>query len=534
MGKIYTYTLKVTSDGKTITKDIKVRHGVKNVFDLRPEFAGKVVEQPGKKLTAAEAHKIGVEAYVYAYPLVTMEMTRRVMTNVTAPDGKLAPMGQFANLRTYPSPDDKEVTAPNADTLYSLAWLDLKKEPYIFSIPDANGRYFLMPMLDGWTDVFQVPGTRTTGAKAQKYAISGPGWKGKLPDGVTHYKSPTNLVWILGRTYCTGTPEDYKKVHEFQDKLALTPLSAYGKPYTPPKGKVNPKIDMETPVRDQVNRLSAAEFFTLFAKLLKNNPPGRADGPIVAKLAQIGIVPGQDFDFAELDPEVAKGLKGAPKAGLARIMAHGAKAGTEVNGWTFSLKTGLYGFDYLQRAFITAVGLGANRPQDAVYPLAEVDAAGKPLSGANRYVLRFAKGQTPPAKAFWSLTMYDGSFFFVPNELNRYTLSSRSKFHYNKDGSVDLYIQKDSPGEDKEANWLPAPPGKFVLMLRLYWPQQDVLNGKWSPPAAKKIDAKAIDKKKPKKDDDDILQHQPTATERAAIQRAAAARETSITKEYQP
>src|SRR5262249_32346217 len=226
-GKSYTYSLKVTSKGKSVTRDIKIRHGAKNVFDLRPEFQAEVT--PAKKLSAAEAHKIGVEVYIYGYPLVTMEMTRRVMTNVAEPNGKLAPMGQFANLRSYPSPADKEVTAPNADTLYSLAWLDLRKEPYIFSIPDADGRYFLMPMLDGWTDVFQVPGTRTTGTKAQKYAITGPGWKEvKLPEGVTQYQSPTNLVWILGRTYCTGTLEDYKKVHEFQDKLSLVPLSQYG------------------------------------------------------------------------------------------------------------------------------------------------------------------------------------------------------------------------------------------------------------------------------------------------------------------
>jgi uncharacterized protein (TIGR03000 family) len=483
VGMTYTYTLKVTSRGKTVTKDIKVRHGGKNTFDFLPDFPTDKVSS--KKLSAVEAHKIGVEAYIYGYPLVTMEMTRRVMTNVAKPNNKLAPMGQFANLRTYPSPADKSVTAPNADTLYSLAWLDLKTEPYIFSIPDAAGRYFLMPMLDGWTDVFQVPGTRTTGGKAQKYALTGPGWKGKLPEGVTHHPSPTNLVWILGRTYCTGTPEDYKKVYEFQDKLSLVPLSAYGKPYSPPPGKVDPDIDMKTPVRDQVNRLDAAAFFTIFAKLLKDNPPGNADGPMVASLAKIGIFPGKDFDFATLDPDVAKGLAGVPKAALARIVAYFEKSGTEINGWDFSLKTGLYGYDYLQRAFIAAIGLGANRPQDAVYPVSEVDAAGKPYSGANKYVLHFAKGQLPPVKAFWSLTMYDASYFFVPNELNRYTLSSRSKFNYNKDGSVDLYIQKDSRGKDKDANWLPAPAGKFILMLRLYWPERAVLDGKWAPPAVK-------------------------------------------------
>src|SRR5262245_35271329 len=170
-----------------------------------------------------EAVAIATEAYIYGYPLVTMEMTRRVMTNAAEPKDNHAPMGQFYLKRTYPDASFRDVTAPNADTLYSVAWLDLSKEPYIFSLPDQKDRYYLMPMLDGWTNVFQVPGTRTTGDKAQKYAITGPGWKGKLPEGVKQLKSPTNMVWILGRTYCTGTPEDYKACHAVMDKYDLRP-----------------------------------------------------------------------------------------------------------------------------------------------------------------------------------------------------------------------------------------------------------------------------------------------------------------------
>ncbi len=438
------------------------------------------------KLTEDEAAQIGTEAYIYGYPLVTMEMTRRVLTNAAAPDGKLAPIGQFARLRSYPTPADKEVTAPNADTLYTLAWLDVSKEPWVLSIPDARDRYYLMPMLSGWTDVFQVPGKRTTGTKAQTYAITGPGWKGTLPGGVKEYKSPTSMVWILGRIYCTGTPEDYKAVHALQDEFKLVPLSSYGKPYTPPPGTVDPSIDMKTPVREQVNRMSAGEYFKLLAALMKDNPPAKADAPMVANMAKLGIVPGQAFDISKLDPAVQKGLQGVPKASIEKIMAHFKTAGKDINGWLFSTRTGLYGADYLQRALITAIGLGANRPQDAVYPTSEVDAEGKPYDGANKYVMHFAKGQVPPVRGFWSLTMYDGEYFFVPNPLNRYTLSSRSKFNYNKDGSLDLYIQRDSPGKDKEANWLPAPAGKFILMLRLYWPRErppSIIDGTWKPPA---------------------------------------------------
>jgi len=265
---------------------------------------------PAIGVSEREALAIGTDAYIYGYPLVTMEMTRRVMTNVTTAGDKYAPMGQFALMREYPTAADRDVTAPNADTLYSLAWLDLSREPYIFSIPDAHGRYYLMPMLDAWTTVFQVPGTRTTGTQAQRYAITGPGWKGTLPAGVTEYKSDTNLVWIIGRIYCDGTPEDYKKVHAFQDGLSLVPLSAYGKPYTPPRGHVDPSIDMQTAVRDQVDALDAEAYFKLMAHLMKNNPPTAADAPFVAKMSRIGIVPGQDFDIARL---LSRDCRSAPK-----------------------------------------------------------------------------------------------------------------------------------------------------------------------------------------------------------------------------
>jgi hypothetical protein len=216
---------------------------------------------------------------------------------------------------------------------------------------------------------------------------------------------------------------------------------------------------------------------------MKDNPPVAADVPMVAKMAKIGIVPGKDFDVSRLDPAAAKGLQGMPKLGQENIMGHFKKAGAEVNGWTFSVKTGIYGAHYLQRAFVTAIGLGANRPQDAVYPTSEVDGGGRPYDGSNKYVMHFPKGQTPPVNGFWSLTMYDAGYFFVPNPLNRYTLSSRFKFNDNQDGSLTFYIQKDSPGKDKESNWLPAPAGKFILMLRLYWPKESVIDGVWKPPA---------------------------------------------------
>jgi len=440
-----------------------------------------------------EARDTAIDAYIYAYPLVTMELTRRVMTNVEQPTATEAPMGQFLRVRTYPPVDDHAVTAPNADTLYTVAWLDVSKEPWIVSIPDMRGRFFLFPMLDGWTNVFEDPGKRTTGTGPQKYAITGPGWSGTLPAGVVEYKSPTGIVWVLGRIYCTGTLEDYRAVHALQDKVSAVPLSAYGKPYTAAPGVVDPAIDKKASVRDQVDALDGAAYFKLFAQLLKTNPPAAEDAPMVAKLATIGIVPGQDFDAAKLEPAVARGLASSPKPAQGKIMEwlkEGIVAGDFKleHGWLFTTKTGLYGTGYRQRALITAIGLGANRPQDAVYPTSEGPDALKKYSGERKYVVRFEKGELPPVKGFWSLTMYDASYFFVPNALNRYTLSQRNKLKTNPDGSVDLYIQHDSPGKDKETNWLPAPAGPFILMMRLYWPTEtppSLLDGTWKIPEVK-------------------------------------------------
>ena len=453
---------------------------------------GKQPEGGAKPPALQEAVSIATDAYIYGYPLVTMDMTRKQMTNVATAGPEHAPMGQLLKLRTYPSVDNHAVTAPNADTLYTITWLDVSKEPWVFSIPDMGDRYYLMPMLSGWTDVFQVPGKRTTGDKAQKYAITGPGWMGTLPQGVTEYKSPTGIVWILGRIYCTGTPEDYKAVHALQDKFSLVPLSYYGKPYTPLPAEVDANFDMKTAVRDQVDGMDTYTYFNYLARLMKTNPPADADAPLVARMAKIGLIPGKDFDPSKLDLLDKEAIKAVPKLSVAKIMEYFKKAGKPLNGWIFTTKTGIYGTDYLQRALITAVGLGANRPQDAVYPTSEEDADGKKYDGAaHKYVIHFDKGQMPPANAFWSITMYDAKYFFVPNAINRYTVSSRSKFVPNADGSVDVYVQADSPGKAKEANWLPAPKAQFILMLRLYWPKEtppSIIDGSWAPPPVKQVD----------------------------------------------
>ena len=437
-----------------------------------------------------EDFKIASDAYVYGYPLVTMELTRRVITNVVAPAGTRAPMGQIIKLRAYPDASFRDVTAPNADTLYTTAFFDVGNEPWVLSVPDMNDRYFLLPMLSGWTDVFEVPGKRTTGTKAQTYLVSGPGWIGTVPDGMKQLKSPTSIVWLLGRIYCTGTPADYAAVHALQDQFKLYPLSAHGKAWTPPAGKIDPAVDMKTAVREQVNKLTATEYFTLLAELLKRNPPSPKDAPALKRFERIGLVPAKSFDSKAIDARWEKRL---PSLSYDRIMLHFKFSNgdvTQVNGWGFTTKTGLYGTNYIQRALVTAIGLGANRPQDAVYPTSLKPSTLVSYNGANKYVMRFAKGQLPPVQGFWSLTMYDEDYFFVANPINRYSMSVRTNPKLEKDGSLIIYIQNESPGADKEANWLPAPKGKFLLMMRLYWPSEtkpSIIDGSWVIPPVTKV-----------------------------------------------
>ena len=440
-----------------------------------------------------EMFGLATDAYIYAYPLVTMEMTRKVITNVAEPKGTRAPMGHLIKLRQYPDAKFRDVTAPNADTLYTTAFFDVGSEPWVVSLPDLKDRYALFPMLDGWTTVFDVPGKRTTGTGPQTFVVTGPGWEGPIPQGMVQYKSPTSIVWLLGRIYCSGTPEDYAQVHRLQDEVKLCPLSAWGKDWTPPAGKVDPSIDMKKSVRDQVNSMDAIEYFTLFAELLKKNPPSAMDAPMVEKLASIGIVPGQDFDKSKLNPALAKRI---PEAGFGQIMAHFKSSDgdiQDIDGWAFTTKTGIYGTNYLQRALITAIGLGANRPQDAIYPTSQLSDTGaikRAYNGSEKYVLTFRKGLTPPVSGFWSLTMYDAAYFFVDNPLNRYSLSARQPLKAKPDGSIDLLIQHESPGPDLESNWLPAPKGKFILMMRLYWPNESdpsIINGSWTMPPVRRV-----------------------------------------------
>ena len=446
----------------------------------------KAAESEAKEKAALAA---GVEAVVYGLPLVIMDITREKTTNVARPEGFAAPVNQFVNVRAFPDASFKDVVRANVDTLYSSAFLDLSAEPIVLSVPDTKGRYYLMPMLDAWTNIFASPGKRTTGTKAGHFAVTGPDWKGTLPKGVTELKSPTNMVWIIGRTQTNG-PKDYPAVHAIQDGYKLVPLSSFGKPYKAPQGKVDPNVDMKTPPVDQLRKLTTEQYFTRMAALLKSNPPPASEAPLLEKLKAIGIVPGEKFDASKLDPAVARGLEKSVAVAMEKLDAASKETGAPVNGWRVPpMVLGNFGTDYGARAVVALVGLGANLPQDAVYPSAFVDGDGKPLDGANKYVIHFDKGATPPVNAFWSVTMYDADSFFVANPINRYAISSWMPLRKNADGSIDIYVQRESPGKDRESNWLPAADKAFNVTLRMYWPTDkapSIIDGTWKPPAVKR------------------------------------------------
>jgi hypothetical protein len=429
------------------------------------------------------ARAIAAEAFVFGYPLMLMDATRAVMTHVARPAGMKAPVNQICHLRAFPDASFTDVVSPNADTLYSLSWLDLAAEPMVLRHADAGDRFFLLPLYSGWTDVIASPGTRTTGGDAAAFAITGPGWSGTLPEGASEIRSPTEMVWLIGRTQTNGKA-DYEAVHRFQDGITMTPLSAWGRDFSPPgEVPVDPGVDPATPPADAVAGMGALAFFARLAALMVANPPAEGDGPAMERFAAIGLAPGEFAPPRGLVSEIAAGHA----AGLAALADAERHAAAPTDGWTLHRGLGAYGTDYGKRAAVAQFGLGANLDEDAIYPRAALDAEGRPLHGEHRYVLRFARGRTPPARAFWSLTMYDERQAFVDNPIDRYAIGDRDPLTPGDDGSLEILIQRESPGAGREGNWLPAPAGSFNVVLRVYWPAEAMLDGTWTPPGIARL-----------------------------------------------
>jgi hypothetical protein len=439
---------------------------------------------PSFNTTASEAREIAREAYLFGYPLVLMELTRKQVTNVEKPVHPFGPMNQFAHARDLPGPEFKVVIRPNADTLYSSGNIDLGPEPVILKVP-ASDRYFMIPFLDFWTNVFAVPGTRTTGPNtAREFLFVAPGWSGDVPDGLEVIRAPTRYIAFIGRTQLNGE-SDYANVHRIQDEMALVPLSAYGKgSYEPPLGKVDPTIDMTTPPPETVAGLAPDAFFAMMTMLMADNPPSPQDTPTLHRMARLGMKPAQPFALSDLPAELRAAVQeGVAEAREGLVAEYDRLNGASQRGWVYTTEGGSYGVNYLLRAGVAAWGLGMNLPQDAVYPSTAYDSEGRPLDGANRYVLRFPPGQLPPVDAFWSLTAYDSEGYFIPNPINRHAIGDRSNLETTPGGAVEIAIQSERPASG-DSNWLPVAADKpFNLMLRLYSPRRSFLEGKWQPPA---------------------------------------------------
>jgi hypothetical protein len=424
---------------------------------------------------------LSYEAALYFYPLMLMDVTRLQALNKPAGSSPIAgPPNQFHHIRAFPSAEFRGVVRPNFDTLYSAAWLDLTAGPVIVHAPDTDDRYYMLPMLDMWTDVFANPGKRTTGTAAQDHVVAGLGYAGELPAGLPVICAPTPHVWIIGRTQTNG-PDDYPNVHRVQDGYGITELVPR------PAQALDVGYDTSTEPLRVVNGMDPLDFFGYAATLLGVNPPHLTDFSVLARITGLGIVAGKPFSAGDFDAQQRSDIAAGFAAALQDIMTSLGTMGTRANGWTILKDNiGVYGNAYLQRALVGLVGLGANPPEDAVYPMLTADADGEPVTGDQDYVLHFEADRLPPVAAFWSVTMYDAEGYQVANEINRFAIGDRDKLAYNADGSLDLYLQHTNPGPERVANWLPAPRGPLGVTMRLYAPQRAALDGTWTPPPARK------------------------------------------------
>ncbi|MGA9882860.1 MAG: DUF1254 domain-containing protein, partial [Candidatus Acidiferrales bacterium] len=395
---------------------------------------------------------------------------------------------RLIHVAAFPDASFRMIVRPNADTLYTNAWIDVSKEPMLLHVPDSGGRFYLLQFMDAWTETFANPGKRTTGTGEAWFAIIGPGWSGHLPEHVIRLDAPTNQVWLLGRTQTNGA-SDYDNVHAFQHGMLLMPLGAF--PGTPQMSGENippSRAAAGVPPPDRIKAMEPTAFFAAFPEQMRANPPHAADAPMVHDLALIGLVPGQNFDASRLTPEQLAALNKGVYAAVARIEKFVGSAGSFKPGWTsFQGTIGRYGTNYMARAVTARIAVGANPAEDAVYVSSSADATGQPLSGSTHYRMHFDASGLPPVLAFWSVTAYDKDGYFIANRINRYAIGDRDQLKFSPDGSLDLYVQGQDPGRDRQSNWLPTGDGAFNLTFRLYWPKPAILNGSWHPPALERV-----------------------------------------------
>lgn len=427
------------------------------------------------------AYAIGVQAYIWGHPLVEMYRQGEARTSSPNPSGTNAPINEFGHARKLVDSNWKSGLYPNSDTLYSLAWLDLAREPLVLSVPDTKGRYYVVQLVSAYNEVVASLGSRTKGYGEASYLLAGPHWKGDVPEGIEVVRSTTNLIWMLNRTLISG-PEEYEAVHAVQDGYTLQSLSDFvaGKPAQLPSG-----FPAGTPASKVKPFPDGIAFFKELDRILQTEGILEKDQGLMNFFALVGLGPDVDFETKSQDPATRAGLLRAVASADRMLKERAVRLGVNVNGWQAIYTVGRYD-DYGQRGALSWMGgAGANLPEDALYPMAFVDSEGRPLHGANHYVIRFEKGQTPPVQGFWSLSMYGAvDQNPVANELNRYNIGDRTEgLKYGDDGSLTIYLQADRPAEDTVSNWLPAPKGAFMLAMRAYWPEEPILNKsyQWPP-----------------------------------------------------
>ncbi len=434
-------------------------------------------------VTPAEATALGQQAYLYGFPLLETLRVRSTNTSVRCADGRgNAPVNRFSTAERFATPTDRTVVLPNVDTLYSIAQLDLGRGPVVLSHPSMGKRYFVFEFLDAYTNVVGYAGTRTTGTRAARFAITWTGHRGSRVRGARRIVSDTRRVWVVGRTLAGGRA-DQRRALKLMHRFALKP----------PGERAHRAVNCAHPGRPKhATTPTGLRFLDALSKALRQNPPPARDAPLLRRLATVGVGPGLRPARAGLTPDALKALVAGVDATAAALptvakstITSAAVAG---QGWAVPRPIiGDYGTDYQYRAGVALLGLGANTQIESMYPTALTDAAGQTLDGTRAYRLTFAPGQLPPARAFWSLTLYDGEGYLVANPVGRYAIgSSHPGLVRRADGSIVVVLQRDKPSE-AGVNWLPTPTGAFRLNLRLYWPQQSALSGAWKPPALERV-----------------------------------------------
>jgi len=436
-----------------------------------------------------DAFNIGLRAYIYGFPLVITEVSREEMLS-----NPTIRVNQFYHFPGLATPAIKSAVSANVDTLMSIAWLDFSNGPLLLNVPAMHGRYWVIQFNDFYTNSFAYVGLRTTGSDEQYYLLAGPDWKDTGEVGMKVIRCPTNVVFLVGRVFVAGE-RDLAEAQELQHGISLTSfgpaasLNPRGADVLPESFHADFAAELTPP--EIVAKMDAPTFFAAMTRLMQLYPPPPQDEAAVKEFARIGIDLNPGFDPRRLDAATLRGLTRAVDAAIPFLATAQSKlGGRTVNGWWTPPDAGEFGTNYLLRAYMALNFIWPNVAAEAIYPMASVDGGGRPLDGAHRYVLHFAKGGTPPVEAFWSVTMFNPKRALVENPIHRYAIGSRTEgLQYNPDGSLDIFIQADPP-RGHESNWLPAPAAGFLLTMRLYIPKPPILNGAYTIPPVQCADCK--------------------------------------------